>query len=88
MNQIPDNLHRPSLPQINNQNYSSFNPMQRFSDGPMPMSVPIQPNSFGQNGRTNNFQGGGFMNSGDLLVQQFLLENIQKQKSKLLLILK
>ena len=73
MNQIPDSQN----PQINNQNFSSYQPMQRFPE----RNFQMQQNSFGQH-PVNRFQNSGFVNSGDLLVQQFLLENIQKKKGR------
>ena len=55
-----------------------FQPTQQYPQ------MPVRPGTFAQDQMNSNFQGRGFVNSGDLLVQQFLLENIQKQKGMLL----
>jgi hypothetical protein len=66
------------------KNSMGFNNMEarpRFDSQMMRPGVPQDP--YMANPGQNTFNGRTFVNSGDLLVQQFLLENIQKRKGRI-----
>jgi hypothetical protein len=82
--QLPDSnmkqsFQPPHPPQ--NVQFNNIEPMQNFNQ-PMQFNRNTEMRGFNNNIRASHFPNSGFANSRDLLLQQFLFDNIHKQKGR------